>query len=447
MHHIIGKQEAFATILMINFTSFAFSLQIRQKVINPELRLLNHLMAGYNPIVRPVVKSTDVVKINFSLGLSSLTDFDEKQQVLNVNLWIRSTWYNPFCSWAIEDFDNITVLTLPASLLWTPDFVIHNAIGNMYNEQFYSIFRITVYYNGTVSWTPAGDQKFQCRMDVRYFPFDTQICALIFESWKYTVDQVVMFPEGNIKVPEYEHEIWDIVAASAAQQESLYYTGNFSSVSFSFKLKRKSMYFVIYMVAPTVMLAILNLFLFVLPPSSGEKVSLGMTIILSYFVFLLLVAEHLPQTSEKIPLFTMYLCSVIIMSVLSLICAIAVINLHKYNSDRRVPKWLKKLISRFFVSDVNNVGPELSDNNIIDMEVMYKNVETDSPDLENIKDISGNVVLKLTSKYVIKNALEQRKKDWILVAKLLDQFFFICFIIIFIAVTIAFAATESTNHN
>ena len=112
--------------------------------------------------------------------------------------------------------------------------------------------------------------------------------------------------------------------------------------------------------------------------------SLGMTIILSYFVFLL-VAEHLPQTSEKIPLFTMYLCSVIIMSVLSLICAITVINLHKYNSDRRVPKWLKKLTSRFFVRDVNNVGQELSDNNIIDMEVMYKNVETDCPDLENIE--------------------------------------------------------------
>ena len=172
-----------------------------------------------------------------------------------------------------------------------------------------------------------------------------------------------------------------------------------------------------------------------------------MTIILSYFVFLLLVAKHLPQTSEKIPLFTMYLCSVIIMSVLSLICAISVINLHKYNSYRRVPKWLKKLISRFFLRDVNNVGPELSAINIIDMEVMYKNVETDSPVLENIKDIFGNVALKLTSKYVIKNALDQRKKDWILVAKLLDHFFFICFIIIFIAVTIAFAATESTNQN
>ena len=137
MSHIIRNQETFVTILMINFTSFAFSLQISKKAINPELRLLNHLLAGYNPIVRPVVKSTDVVKINFSLGLSSLTDFDEKQQVLNVNLWIRSTWYNPFCSWAPEDFDNITVLTLPtlpSSLLWTPDFVIHNAIGNMYNE-------------------------------------------------------------------------------------------------------------------------------------------------------------------------------------------------------------------------------------------------------------------------------------------------------------------------
>ena len=64
------------------------------------------------------------------------------------------------------------------------------------------------------------------------------------------------------------------------------------------------------------------------------------------------------------------------------------------------------------------MGPELSAINIIDMEVMYKNGETDFPVLENIKDIFGNVALKLTSKYVIKNALDQRKKDWILVAKI-----------------------------
>ena len=44
-------------------------------------------------------------------------------------------------------------------------------------------------------------------------------------------------------------------------------------------------------------------------------------------------------------------------------------------------------------------------------------------------------------------SFEQRKKDWILVAKLLDQFLFVCFIVIFTAVTIAFVATESTNQN
>ena len=41
---------------------------------------------------------------------------------------------------------------------------------------------------------------------------------------------------------------------------------------------------------------------FVLPPESGEKVSLGVTVLLALTVFLLLVADTLPPLSDSIPL-------------------------------------------------------------------------------------------------------------------------------------------------
>ena len=90
---------------------------------------------------------------------------------------------------------------------------------------------------------------------------------------------------------------------------------------FHLSLRRKSMYYVIYIIIPCLTLGVLNLFLFVLPPTSGEKVSLGMTIILAYFVFLLLVEEKLPETSDNVPLFVMYLTSVMFQ------CFIDVFNL------------------------------------------------------------------------------------------------------------------------
>ena len=45
------------------------------------------------------------------------------------------------------------------------------------------------------------------------------------------------------------------------------------------------------------LLLFLALFVFYLPPDSGEKVSLGITVLLSFSVFLLRISENIPKTS------------------------------------------------------------------------------------------------------------------------------------------------------
>ena len=39
-----------------------------------------------------------------------------------------------------------------------------------------------------------------------------------------------------------------------------------------------------------------------MPPDSGEKIALGVTVILAFSVFMLAIAERMPETSESIPL-------------------------------------------------------------------------------------------------------------------------------------------------
>ena len=41
---------------------------------------------------------------------------------------------------------------------------------------------------------------------------------------------------------------------------------------------------------------------FCLPPDSGEKIALGVTVLLAFSVFMLAIAEKMPETSESIPL-------------------------------------------------------------------------------------------------------------------------------------------------
>jgi hypothetical protein len=53
-------------------------------------------------------------------------------------------------------------------------------------------------------------------------------------------------------------------------------------------------------------LQILTMMQFMLPSESGEKVTLGLTVLLAYSVFSFNIAESMPETSEVIPLIGIY---------------------------------------------------------------------------------------------------------------------------------------------
>ena len=71
-------------------------------------------------------------------------------------------------------------------------------------------------------------------------------------------------------------------------------------------LERKAQYSIINVIVPIVLLSIMDLLLFWLPPESGEKVLLGITVLLSFSVFLLVVDERMPRTSDTVPILSKY---------------------------------------------------------------------------------------------------------------------------------------------
>ena len=60
------------------------------------------------------------------------------------------------------------------------------------------------------------------------------------------------------------------------------------------------------LVLPAVFITATTIMVFYLPAASGEKVSLGVTVLLALTVFLLMVAESMPPQSDSIPLMGKY---------------------------------------------------------------------------------------------------------------------------------------------
>ena len=72
-------------------------------------------------------------------------------------------------------------------------------------------------------------------------------------------------------------------------------------------IRRRVLYYLFNIIFPCIWLSILSLLGFWLPPDSGEKITLGITVLLAFSVFMLLIAELMPATSEMVPLIEIYL--------------------------------------------------------------------------------------------------------------------------------------------
>ena len=163
--------------------------------------------------------------------------------------------------------------------------------------------------NGYVLWVVPAMIKSSCKIDVTYFPFDQQKCPLKFGSWTYDgfqLDLINLKESGDLSkyIPSGE---WDLEGMPAERHVEYYSccAEPYVDVTYKIIIKRKPMFFTYNLVFPCVLLMGIGILVFCLPPESGEKVSLGVTVLLAMTVYQLLIAEAIPPTSEVVPLIGM----------------------------------------------------------------------------------------------------------------------------------------------
>ena len=140
---------------------------------------------------------------------------------------------------------------------------------------------------------------------------------------------------------------WHLVSMPAKLNKVFYNCCNypFYDVTLTLDIKRKPLYYVFNLIMPCALIATLTLIKFFLPPESGEKVGLGITVLLAMTVFLLLVADSLPSTSEHIPLLGQYFVVTMFDTALSLVATCLILNFfHRNPSTSPMPRWVKVVV-------------------------------------------------------------------------------------------------------
>ncbi|ENN76855.1 hypothetical protein D910_11932, partial [Dendroctonus ponderosae] len=309
-----------------------------------EERLVRDLFRGYNKLIRPVQNMTEKLDVRFGLAFVQLINVNEKNQILKSNVWLRLVWNDYQLQWDEADYGGIAVLRLPPDKVWKPDIVLFNNADGNYEVRYKS--NVLIYPNGEVLWVPPAIYQSSCTIDVTYFPFDQQKCIMKFGSWTFNGDQVSLALYNNkefVDLSDYwKSGTWDIIEVPAYLN---IYEGDHpteTDITFYIIIRRKTLFYTVNLILPTVLISFLCVLVFYLPAEAGEKVTLGISILLSLVVFLLLVSKILPPTSLVLPLIAKYLLFTFIMNTVSILVTVVIINWNfRGPRTHRMPSWIR----------------------------------------------------------------------------------------------------------
>jgi hypothetical protein len=166
---------------------------------------------------------------------------------------------------------------------------------------------------------------------------------LEIQSWSRPSDELLVRhqPQNNRQENQYirtEWQVYEITVKNGTMKRYLW-------LVFHINMKRNYQFYVNHMIFPFSILSCLTLFVFWLPPDSGEKITLTITILLALTVFLQLISDYTPKASSNLPIIGIYFNVNLILVLISVVLTVVVLNFHYRGPKKsRVPRWCRRIV-------------------------------------------------------------------------------------------------------
>nr|XP_034319215.1 neuronal acetylcholine receptor subunit alpha-2-like [Crassostrea gigas] len=303
--------------------------------------LYNTALTGYNKDGRPLQDQKHVMIVNLDFILLTIADLDDASSKLVTVGLFTIFWQDEVINWDQSLYENTKYLYIDESLVWKPSMALINTMSTNVGLLGFKQSKVEYSSNGSALWHIADRYQTTCDFDTTYFPFDKQTCELKIMAWDYTTRELLIHPfKPTVDLTYYsENGAWELVSTETRSEYLSYY----SVVVFSLNLKRRPMYFVIYLLIPVFTMLFLNTLVFILPSDSGERVGYAINCLLALAVFLTLVSEGLPRDSEPMPVIGYVLAVYLIISAIICVLTIFILRLHHKKENNEIPPSFSKM--------------------------------------------------------------------------------------------------------
>jgi hypothetical protein len=190
---------------------------------------------------------------------------------------------------------------------------------------------VYIFNDGRVAYNKPLESTIQCNLDMSAYPFDEQVCTYVIYPLSTVIhDFKFIQNETGIFLPYFErNEEWEIVSTSKAFNLDVSISEwPVRTARLSITLKRSPDYVIIHIFVPIFILSILNLTTFLLPVHSGEKMGTTLSIFLTFSVFVTLISDSMPKSSENLSYFGIYVAGQLIISGMTIVMEAIVIKLY-----------------------------------------------------------------------------------------------------------------------
>ncbi|ESN91835.1 hypothetical protein HELRODRAFT_90241, partial [Helobdella robusta] len=222
-------------------------------------RLLERLTWGYDKRLRPNYHG-DPVEVSITLTILSVSSVSEANMDFTLEFYFRQLWQDKRLEFE-KLKEELCISNEMLETIWWPDTFFANAKSANFHAVTTKNAFLRIKHTGWVTLSLRLTVTAICKMDLSYFPLDSQICSLEVESYAYSMRHIIyrwhpsspINISNDIQLPQYRLSAYrtkdKIVNTS---------TGEYSRLACDILLERSLGYYVIHIYIPASLIVVLS---------------------------------------------------------------------------------------------------------------------------------------------------------------------------------------------
>ena len=336
--------------------------------------------------------------------------------------YIVASWTDDQLKWNHTSFNDVDRFSVSSNDIWTPGFIQFDATGFDMN-----MFPSWVYDNGTVIQLMGGLFEGACELDVLRYPFDEHVCVFSMQPDSSDASEIDLkvIPdthETNLFSNHGEWEVTDSFSNVIDFVEPITYF-KFKVLTRTLKISRRHMFTTVHTSIPLMLLALLNVFVFVVPLNSGERITFSVSILLNYVFFTSSISDDLPHNSVRLSYSSIFMATINVTTTLDVIASVILCRMY-HETIFPVPDKLKRFVCRY-------ISCRLRKKKTVNKVESLKTL-----DLKDADEIS--YIGKDIPNLEVTDDNEEIKVTWATVAEMLDAILFDIHLLVVCTISIVF---------